>query len=150
MYMDMRAVGKGFQEFVDRAQSEYGVNYVKAHPGGIAEDPKTRSLQIYYEDIRARCDMKKLDADMVVLCPALVPKEDNKKIAEATGVELDEYGFFKSKNKLTGPVDTNIAGIYICGYCQSPKDIPESVAQASGAAARAAETIACVSEEAKT
>lgn len=150
MYMDMRAVGKGFQEFVDRAKSQYGVNYIKAHPGGIAEDPKTRSLQIYYEDIRARCDMKKLDADMVVLCPALVPKEDNRKIAEATGVELDEYGFFKSKNKLTGPVDTNIAGIYICGYCQSPKDIPESVAQASGAAARAAETMACVSKEAKT
>lgn len=149
MYMDMRAVGKGFQEFVDRAKSQYGVNYIKAHPGGIAEDPKTRSLQIYYEDINAGCDMKKLDADMVVLCPALIPKGGNRKIAETIGVELDECGFFKSRNKLTAPVDTNIAGIYACGYCQGPKDIPESVAQASGAAARAAETIACVSKEAK-
>jgi heterodisulfide reductase subunit A len=148
MYMDMRAVGKGFQEFVDRAKRQYSVNYIKAHPGGIAEDPKTRSLQIYYEDIKAD-NVKKLDADMVVLCPALIPKGDNKKIAEATGVELDEYGFFKPKNQLTAPVDTTVPGIYVCGYCQSPKDIPESIAQASGAAARAAETIARVSKEAK-
>jgi heterodisulfide reductase subunit A len=145
MYIDMRAVGKGFQEFVDKAKKQYDVNYIKAHPGGIAEDPVTKSLQIYYEDIKTG-GMKKLCADMVVLCPALVPKEDNKRIAEAMGLELDEYGFFKSKDQLTAPVDTNVPGVYICGYCQSPKDIPESVAQASGAAARAAETIACVAK----
>jgi heterodisulfide reductase subunit A len=145
MYIDMRAVGKGFQEFVDKAKTQYEVNYIKAHPGGIAEDPVTKSLQIYYEDIKTG-KMKKLCTDMVVLCPALVPKEDNKRIAEAMGLELDEYGFFKSKDQLTAPVDTNVPGVYICGYCQSPKDIPESVAQASGAAARAAETIACVAK----
>jgi len=147
MYIDLRAVGKGFQEFVDKAQKTYDVQYIKAHPGGIAEDPVTKSLQIYYEDILTG-NMKKLETDMVVLCPALVPKEDNKKLAEMIGLELDEFGFFKSKNALTLPVDTNVPGIYICGYCQSPKDIPESVAQASGAAARAAETIACVAKEA--
>jgi len=148
MYMDLRAVGKGFQEFVDRAKSQYDVKYIMAHPGGIAEDPNTKSLQIYYEDTKTG-DMKRLNADMVVLCPALVPREDNKKIAEATGVGLDDYCFFKSKNQLTAPVDTNIPGIFICGYCQSPKDIPESVAQASGAAARAAETIACATKGAE-
>ena len=148
MYIDMRAIGKGFQEFVDKAKKQYDVRYVKAHPGGIAEDPATNRLQIYYEDIKTG-EMKRLCTDMVVLCPALIPKEDNKKIAEATGLELDEYGFFKSKNQLTAPIDTNIPGIYICGYCQSPKDIPESVAQASGAAARAAETITCTTKEAK-
>jgi heterodisulfide reductase subunit A len=142
MYIDMRAVGKGFQEFVDRAKEEHGIKYIKAHPGGIAEDPVTRSLQIYYEDIPTG-NMKKLNADMVVLCPALIPKEDNRRIAETTGLELDDYGFFKSRNSLTAPVDTNVPGIYVCGYCQGPKDIPESVAQASGAAARAAETIMC-------
>jgi heterodisulfide reductase subunit A len=145
MYIDMRAVGKGFQEFVDKAKTQYNVNYIKAHPGGIAEDPVTKNLQIYYEDIKTG-RMKKLCTDMVVLCPALIPKEGNKRIAETMGLELDEYGFFKSKNQLTAPVDTNVPGVYICGYCQSPKDIPESVAQASGAAARAAETIACVAK----
>lgn len=148
MYIDMRAVGKGFQEFVDRAENEYKVKYIKAHPGAITEDPVTKSLQIHYEDMKTG-DMKTLDTDMVVLCPALIPKTDNKKLAEATGLDLDEFGFFRSKNLLTSPVDTNIPGIYICGYCQCPKDIPESVAQASGAAARAAETIACGVQEAK-
>jgi len=148
MYIDMRAVGKGFQEFVDRAKKEYGVKYIKAHPGGITEDPTTKNLQIHYEDMKTG-EMKTLDADMVVLCPALIPKADNKKLARAMNLEVDEFGFFKSKNLLTAPMDTNVPGIYICGYCQCPKDIPESVAQASGAAARAAETIACATKEAK-
>jgi heterodisulfide reductase subunit A len=145
MYIDMRAVGKGFQEFVDRAKRERGIKYIKAHPGGIAEDPATKSLQMHYEDILTG-EMKKLNADLVVLCPALIPKEDNKKIAETMGLELDECGFFKSRDNLTAPLDTNVPGIYICGYCQCPKDIPESVAQASGAAARAAETITCTTK----
>jgi heterodisulfide reductase subunit A len=148
MYIDMRAIGKGFQEFVDKARREHGVKYIKAHPGGIAEDPITRNLQIYYEDMPTG-EMKKLSADMVILCPALVPK-DNTRIAETMGLELDEHGFFKSKDVLVAPMDTNVPGIYVCGYCQSPKDIPESVAQASGAAARAAETIACAAEGAKS
>jgi len=141
MYIDMRAVGKGFQEFVDRAREEYGVKFIKAHPGIITEDPKTKNLQINYEDTETG-EMKKLIAEMVVLCPALVPKSENKRIAEELGIELDEAGFFKAKDLLTAPLDTTSAGVYACGYCQSPKDIPESVAQASGAAARAAETIA--------
>lgn len=140
LYIDLRAFGKGFQEFVNRAKKEYGVKYIKTHPGKISENPVTKNLQIYYEDILTG-KVKKFTADLVVLCPALIPKEGNKKIAKLMGLELDEYGFFKSKDELTAPVDTNIPGIYICGYCQNPKDIPESVAQASGAAARASETI---------
>ncbi len=148
LYIDLRAVGKGFQEFVDKAKKEYGVKYIKAHPGGMDEDPITKNLQIHYEDVLSG-KMKEITADMVVLCPALIPKKDNKKIAGIMGLELEEYGFFKSSDELTAPLDTNIPGIYICGYCQSPKDIPESVAQASGAAARAAETAICVAKEAK-
>ena len=138
LYIDLRAVGKGFQEFVDKAKKEYGVNYIKAHPGEITEDPTTKNLQIHYEDISSG-EMKKLAADMIVLCPPLIPKGSNKEIADVMGLELDDYGFFKPSNELTAPIDTSVPGIYICGFCQSPKDIPESVAQASGAAARAAE-----------
>ena len=148
MYIDMRAVGKGFQEFVDRAREEYGVKYIKAHPGGIAEEQSTKNLQIHYEDTK-NGEMKTLDADMVVLCPALIPNAESKRLAEEMGIELDDASFFKAKNLLTAPMDTTSEGIYICGYCQSPKDIPESVAQASGAAARAAETIALTSKEPK-
>jgi len=148
MYIDMRAVGKGFQEFVDRAREEYGVKYIKAHPGDIDEDQATKNLQIYYEDTKSG-EMKKINADLVVLCPALIPKTENKRLAEEMGIELDEANFFKAKNLLTAPMDTTSEGIYICGYCQGPKDIPESVAQASGAAARAAETIALTAKERK-
>lgn len=148
-YIDLRAVGKGFQEFVDKARKDYGVKYIKARPGEITEDPITKNLQIYYEDVLSG-EVKRLTAGMVVLCPALVPKEGNKKIADVMGLKLDEYGFFKPSDELTAPIDTNVPGIYVCGFCQSPKDIPESVAQASGAAARAAEIIKRVSKEASS
>ena len=80
-----------------------------------------------------------LEVDLVVLCNALTPKCDAKKLAETLDIEQDEYGFFKSLDPLYAPVDTNVPGIYVCGCCQGPKDIPDSVAQASGATARAVE-----------
>lgn len=139
MYIDIRAGGKGFQEFVNNAQNNYAVDYIKAHPSGIIEDPKTKNLHIHYEDMSTG-QVKDLNAGMVVLCPAMIPSGGNKALAEATGVELDENGFFKIKNPLSTPVDSTVEGIFACGCCQSPRDIPESVVQASGAAARSAET----------
>ncbi len=141
-YNELRAFGKGFQEFVNRARDEWGVKYIRSRPGEIVEDPTTTSLTIWYDDTATR-EIKSLsDVDLVVLCSALVPRVGNKKLAGIMGVELDEFGFFKVRHPLLTPVDTNVAGIFACGYCQAPKDIPDSVAQASAAAARAAETIA--------
>ena len=141
LYIDMRAIGKGFQEFVNRAEKEWGIKYTKGHPSTVEEDPTTGELVIRYEDI-TKGEIKEITADLVVLCPALVPRRDNEKLAKILKVELDEYGFFKSKYELIAPLDTNVPGIFMCGYCQSPKDIPESVAQSSGAAARVAEIMA--------
>jgi len=143
-YNELRAFGKGFQEFVNRAREEYGVEYIRSRPGEIREAPETKSLTIWYDDTLTR-EIKSLsDVDLVVLCPALVPRESNKKLAEITGVELDDCGFFKVTHPLLAPVDSTVPGIFVCGYCQSPKDIPDSVAQASAAAARAAEALAMV------
>jgi heterodisulfide reductase subunit A len=140
-YNEIKIFGKGFQDFVNRARDEWGVNYVRALPGEVVEDPKTYDLTLWYEDTEEN-KTKSMSVDLVVLCPALVPRVENKELAQILGLELDEYGFFKSKDMLYTPIDTNVPGIFICGYCQNPKDIPESVAQASGAAARTAETIA--------
>jgi len=141
-YNELRAFGKGFQEFVNRARDEYEVKYIRSRPGEIREDPETKSLTIWYDDTLTR-EIKSLsDVDLVVLCPALLPRESNKKLAEITGIELDNCGFFKVTHPLFAPVDSTVPGIYVCGYCQSPKDIPDSVAQASAAAARAAEALA--------
>ena len=83
--------------------------------------------------------IEELRAGLVVLCPALIPREDNRLLADVFGLELDDHGFFKTKDPLLTPVETDVEGVFVCGYCQAPKDISESVTQASAAAARAAE-----------
>jgi len=144
-YNDLKVFGKGFQDFVARAEDEWGVKYVRSLPGEVIEDHKTGDLTLWYEDTTENVT-ESLGADLVVLCPALIPRASNKELAGILGLELDEYGFFKSKDPQFAPVDTNVSGVLICGYCQGPKDIPESVAQASAAAARAAETLMMASE----
>jgi len=140
-YNELKVFGKGFQDFVTRAQDHWGVKYVRALPGEVVEDSKTGDLTLWYEDTRENVT-KGVEVDIVVLCPALVPRAANKELSAILGLKLDEYGFFKTKDALFAPVDTNVPGVFVCGYCQSPKDIPESVAQASAAAARAAGVIA--------
>jgi len=140
-YNDLKVFGKGFQDFVARAEDDWGVRYVRALPGEVVEDSKTGDLTLWYEDTTENTT-RSIQADLVVLCPALIPRATSKDLASVLGLELDEYGFFKSKDAQFAPVDTNVPGVFICGYCQGPKDIPESVAQASAAAARAAEVIA--------
>jgi len=138
LYLDLRVFGKRFQEFVTRAKEEWGVNYVNGRASVVIEDPVTQNLLVRYENV-AEGRIEELWADLIVLCPALTPREDNKVLAKAFGIELDEHGFLKTKDPLLMPVETNVDGVFVCGYCQSPKDISESVTQASAAANRAAE-----------
>ena len=141
LYMDLRVFGKRFQEFVTRAKEEGGVNYINGRATVVIEDPVTENLFVRYENI-AEGKMEELCADLVVLCPALVPREDNGLLAKTLGLELDEYGFLRTKDPLLMPVETNVDGIFVCGSCQLPKDISESVTQASAAADKAAEVAA--------
>jgi heterodisulfide reductase subunit A len=138
LYVDQRVFGKRFQEFVTRAKEEWGVNYINGRAAVVMEDPLTRNILVRYENI-AEGKIEELWTDLVVLCPALVPREDNKVLAQTLGIELDVNGFVRTKDPLLLPVETNVDGVFVCGYCQSPKDISESVAQASAAACKAAE-----------
>ncbi len=138
LYMDLRVFGKRFQEFVTRAKEEWGVDYVNGRVAVVMEDPVTQNLLVRYENV-AEGKIGELWADLVVLCPALVPREDNRVLAKTLGIELDTDGFLKTKDPLLMPVETNVDGIFVCGCCQSPKDISESVTQASAAANKAAE-----------
>jgi len=138
LYMDLRVFGKRFQEFVTRAKEEWGVDYVNGRVAVVMEDPVTQNLLVRYENV-AEGKIEELWADLVVLCPALIPREDNRVLAKILGIELDHDGFLKTKDPLLMPVETNVDGIFVCGYCQSPKDISESVTQASAAANKAAE-----------
>ena len=139
-YTDMRAFGKGFDEYTARGHREYGITYIRARPGEIREDPSTHNLTVYYTDTDAR-QIKALEFDMVVLATALIPRADTVELAKVLGVELDEHRFYKSPDPEFRPTDTTRPGIFTAGYCQKPMDIPDAVSEGSGAAMRAMETI---------
>jgi heterodisulfide reductase subunit A-like polyferredoxin len=139
-YTDIRAYGKGFREFVNRAREEYGIEYVRAKPSDIRRDPGTGDLRFWYEETLTG-EMKEGRFDMVVLSTSLTPSEGNTELAKSLGIDVDEFGFFVKPKPLRAPFDTTREGVFMCGYCQGPKDIPDSIAEASGAAARAAEIV---------
>jgi heterodisulfide reductase subunit A len=139
-YTDMRAVGKRFQEYIARAKKEYNATYIRGRPGEITVDPETQNPIIWYTDTITG-ETKAFEAELVVLAQAMVP-QFTKEMANILGIELDENGFVKTPDKLLQPLDTTRPGIFACGCVHSPRDIPDSVTQASGAAGRAAEVIA--------
>jgi len=136
-YMDLRAAGKGFQEYVARGEQEYNISYIRGRVAKITEDHDENPI-VWYEETQS-CKTKKMTADLAVLATSLMPRKDVKELANVLGVELDEYDFFKTDP--LNPLDTTRPGIFVCGCCREPTDIPESVAQGSGAAERAAETV---------
>jgi len=140
-YMDMRAVGKGFQEYIRRAKSQYDVEYIRARPGQVTENEVNQNPVIHYEDTIKR-EFKAVEFDMVILSQALIPSESNQTIAEKLHLELDEFGFVAVPEKLANPFGTSREGVFGCGFCQAPMDVPDSVVRASAAAARVAELLA--------
>lgn len=139
-YTDLRAGGKRFQEYITRARQDYQVTYIRGRPGTIGEDPDIGNPIVRYEDTTTRL-VQEMEVDLVVLCQALVPRHGSETLAEGLGVRMDEHGFVVIPERLSKPVDTSVPGIFACGYCQSPQDIPDSVTQASGVAARVAELL---------
>jgi heterodisulfide reductase subunit A-like polyferredoxin len=139
-YMDMRAVGKRFQEYIARAKKEYNVTYIRGRPGRIEVNPESGNPVIWYEETISG-EVKCFETELVVLAQAMVP-QITKELAKVLGIELDEDGFVKVPDRLVQPLDTTRPGIFACGYVHSPRDIPDSVTQASGAAGRAAEAMA--------
>lgn len=136
-YMDLRAAGKGFQKYVARAEREYNTSYIRGRVASIMEDADENPI-IVYEDVESS-QPNKMAVDLAVLATSLVPRRGVEDMAEVLGVELDDYGFFKTDP--LSPLDTTRPGIFACGCCREPTDIPECVLQASGAAARAAEVL---------
>jgi heterodisulfide reductase subunit A len=139
-YMDLRAVGKRFQEYVARARDEYNVTYIRSRPGRVDVNPQNGNPILWYEDTTTG-ETKKFETQLVILCQALIPSKGVEKLAKILGIRLDKQSFAETPDKLLRPLDTDKPGIFACGYVHSPRDIPDSVVQASGTAARAAEVI---------
>jgi heterodisulfide reductase subunit A-like polyferredoxin len=142
--MDLRAVGRGFEEYKLRGGKQANIHYVRGRVAEITEDDVKNPI-VWYESTANRQVVHEV-FDLVVLATACVPANGTKKLAEQFGVELDRNGFFKTDP--LAPLNTTRPGIFVCGCAQGPMDIPESVAQASSAAARAAELVAPARQQA--
>ncbi len=128
--MDIRAYGKDFDKYIEHAKEEYGVRYIRSRISSIKENPSTKDLILNYEAEDGKIVQEIFN--MVVLAVGLNPPNDAEFLAEKFGIELNEYKF--AKTEIFNPVQTSRAGIYVCGAFSSPKDIPETVTQASAAA----------------
>jgi len=133
LYMDVRAYGKGFEEFYDQVRGE-GVIYRRGNPSEIYK--KGERLVIRAEDTLLGEPIQ-LEADLVVLATGITPRRDSLKIANLLKLPRSADGFFMEAHPKLRPVDTVMNGVYLAGCCQGPKDIPDTVAQAKAAAASA-------------
>jgi len=131
-YKDLRAFGKGFDRYWQSARDRNGVHYKKAMISTIKERPGSHNLVLRYMENN---EFKEEEFEMVVLSCGLEPSEGSLEVAKNLGIELDKYGFAATDPNM--PIKTNREGIYVCGAFESPKDIPESVVQSTGAAGKA-------------
>jgi heterodisulfide reductase subunit A len=131
-FMDMRAFGKEFDAYYNRAQEEYKVKFVRSRVSSVHEIPETHNLLVRHVEEETPKDE---EFDLVVLSVGMKPPKHAQELAKILGIKLNKYNFCETNT--FSPVETSRPGIYVCGAFASPKDIPESVAQASGAAAKA-------------
>ncbi|MGQ9760283.1 MAG: 4Fe-4S binding protein [Thermogutta sp.] len=137
-YIDIRAPGKGFEEFYERVQKE-GVHFVRGKVGAVerlATNGDQPRLMITVEDSLVG-RVKKVPLDMLILAVALEPAKGADDIRRLFRISCSSEGFFLEKHPKLAPVNTASDGIFIAGACQGPKDIPDTVAQADAAAAQA-------------
>jgi len=132
-YIDMRCFGKGYEEFYKRVQSE-GVRMVRGKAAGVKE--KDGLLMVTAEDTLSD-RMLEVPVEMVILCTAMEPRPDATEVTRIFGISIGSDGFFQEEHPKLEPVSTPTSGVFLAGTCQGPKDIPDTVAQAKGAAAEA-------------
>ena len=132
-YIDVRTPGKNFDEFYRRAVEEYGVHYIKGMVGKVV--PENGKLKVQASDLLDNRQLH-IDADMVVLAAAIEPDKSARSVATMLTASMDTNDFFTEAHPKLRPVESPTAGVFLSGTCQGPKDIPETVAQASAAAAK--------------
>ena len=137
--MDMRAFSKGYEEYYQRAQSRYGVRFVRTRISAVREEPGTQNLKLQYWDPEQAHAVEE-SFDLVVLSVGMETSSEVRALAGRLGVELDQFGFCHTE--YFAPLESSRAGVFVAGPFSGPKDIPETVVQASGAAALAGQLLA--------
>ncbi|QLA16893.1 CoB--CoM heterodisulfide reductase iron-sulfur subunit A family protein [Desulfolutivibrio sulfoxidireducens] len=138
-YIDMRCFGKGYEEFYRRVQEE-GVTFIRGRPAEITDEARSPEeegrLTVVCEDTLLGRNLR-VPVDMVILCTAMQPRQDTPQVARVFGISQGMDKFFLEEHPKLGPVSTATDGIFLAGACQGPKDIPDAVSHASGAACQA-------------
>jgi heterodisulfide reductase subunit A len=136
LFMDMRTPFKGFEEFYRRAR-DLGVTFIRGRVSEIIEDDETKNLIIRTVDL-VLGEPIEVEAELVILSTAAIPNEGTEDLSRILHVTLGTDGFFLEAHPKLRPLDTPVDGVFLAGCCQAPKDIPYSVSQGCGSAARAA------------
>jgi heterodisulfide reductase subunit A len=135
-YIDIRTTGREHEYYYERAR-EMGIKFVKGRPTEIWKDSDSGKLFVDVEDALLKRFLD-IEADLVVLAPAMVPAAGTEELADILGIELDEDGFFKEYNAKLRPTETKMRGIYLCGGTTFPKDAPTTSLHAHSASVKAA------------
>ncbi|MDO5851462.1 MAG: CoB--CoM heterodisulfide reductase iron-sulfur subunit A family protein [Methanobacteriaceae archaeon] len=135
-YIDIRAFGKGYEEFYRASQEKYGIKFIRGKAAQLIEN-EDKTVVVRAEDTLIG-KITEYEYDLVVLSVGLVPPHNSEELRQELGLSKSADGFFMEAHPKLRPVDTMTDGVYLAGVAQGPKDIPDSVSQASGAAARAA------------
>jgi heterodisulfide reductase subunit A len=133
-YQDIRAFGKSFEDMFQRSK-EAGTRYIRGLPGDIEEDPETQNLVLTVENTTSG-ELERHELDMVVLSVGVIPSVDRDKLASLLTLSKTSDGFFMESHPKLKPVDAPTRGVFFAGFCESPKDIKDSVCQAGAAASR--------------
>jgi heterodisulfide reductase subunit A2 len=134
-YMDIRSFGKMYEEFYYRIQDE-GAKFIRGRVANILEDPATKNLYVNADDTLLNRPVS-MEVDLVVLAAAVQPKEDTDRTRKLFGVSCSMDGWLLEAHPKLNPCGTTTAGVFLAGVCQGPKDIPDTVASAEGAASAA-------------
>ena len=139
-FMDIRAFGKDFDKYYERAEKEHHVRYIRSMPSTVKEIPKSNNLLIRYMEEDG--SYKEEEFDLVILSVGITPPKDILELSKKLSIELDEHGFCKTDP--FNPLETTRKGVFVCGVFSGPKDIPETVMEASGAASNAGSILSSV------
>jgi heterodisulfide reductase subunit A len=135
-YADIRAYGKGFEEFTNMAKERFGIKFIRGRVGEVGEISKTKNVTVWAENTETG-EFLRHEHELLVLCPGILPPADLKALAANLGLEVGVDGFIPIQYPASNPVDTSVSGVFVAGCAESAKDIPDSVAAGSAAAMRA-------------
>ena len=139
-YADIRAYGKGFEEFYTMSKERFGIKFIRGRVGEVEEVAKNKNIRVWAENTETG-DFLKQEHELLVLCPGMIPPKGLKELAGKLGIDVSADGFIPIQYPASNPVDTAVSGVYVAGCAESAKDIPDSVAAGSAAAMRASITL---------